>query len=237
MSVPEDPAPNGEGVDILVSIEEGAWEDRLPAVEELCLRAAAAALARAGGVPQGPAELSIVLADDALVQELNRTYRGKDKPTNVLSFAIHADDPGPGPDPGPDRGEAWDDADGDDADGEAGADGEDCMTDGDFLSPSSPVPVLLGDVILAFQTVEREATEQGKPLASHLTHLVAHGVLHLLGYDHIDDDEAEIMERLETEILSGLGIPDPYVGRDPAGGRPRAPDDPGDDAGPLPPQT
>jgi probable rRNA maturation factor len=73
----------------------------------------------------------------------------------------------------------------------------------------------LGDVALAYGTCAREAVEQGKPLAHHLQHLVAHGVLHLLGYDHISDDEAEAMEGLERVVLSGIGVPDPYQ----AGGR------------------
>jgi probable rRNA maturation factor len=70
----------------------------------------------------------------------------------------------------------------------------------------------LGDVALAYGVCAREAAEQGKPLAHHLQHLVAHGVLHLLGYDHISDDEAEAMEGLERVVLAGLGVPDPYAG-------------------------
>lgn len=70
---------------------------------------------------------------------------------------------------------------------------------------------LLGDVVVAFETTRREAEEQGKQLDAHLTHLIVHGVLHLLGYDHLVDDEAEQMERLETDILSGLGVDDPYA--------------------------
>lgn len=69
----------------------------------------------------------------------------------------------------------------------------------------------LGDIALAFGTCAREAAEQGKPLAHHLQHLVVHGVLHLLGYDHIGDDEAQAMERLECAVLFGLGVPDPYA--------------------------
>lgn len=74
-------------------------------------------------------------------------------------------------------------------------------------------PRLLGDVVLAFETVEREAREEHKPFANHLSHLVVHGVLHLLGYDHEDDYEAEIMETRERQILAKLGIPDPYAER------------------------
>lgn len=75
---------------------------------------------------------------------------------------------------------------------------------------------MLGDVILAFETVEREAREEGKRLEHHLSHLVIHGVLHLFGHDHLDDDEAEAMEALETRALARLGVPDPYAALEPA---------------------
>ncbi len=79
-------------------------------------------------------------------------------------------------------------------------------------NPATPAgaPVLLGDVVLAFATVEREAAEQQKTLADHLRHLVVHGVLHLLGFDHQNAAEAEAMEAREIEILATLGVPDPY---------------------------
>ena len=76
--------------------------------------------------------------------------------------------------------------------------------------PAPGAPLLLGDVVLGFETVAAEAAAQGKPLADHLAHLVVHGVLHLLGYDHEADAEAERMEALETRLLAGLGIADPY---------------------------
>jgi probable rRNA maturation factor len=76
-------------------------------------------------------------------------------------------------------------------------------------SPSG-APLLLGDIVLAFETVAREAAEQDKPFADHLRHLIVHGVLHLLGYDHQTADAASIMESLETVILTKLGVPDPY---------------------------
>jgi probable rRNA maturation factor len=79
-----------------------------------------------------------------------------------------------------------------------------------FTSPPNPEGQI-GDIALAFGVCRREAIEQGKPLAHHLQHLVAHGVLHLLGYDHQDDVEAEAMEAFEREILAGLDIPDPYA--------------------------
>ena len=156
-------------VDVSVSREGGEWPDN---AEWLAERAALAALAATYDTDDGPAEMSVVLADDALVQRLNRDYRGKDKPTNVLSFALtEAEEP----------------------EGGEGA------------------PMMLGDVILAWETVAREAAEQGKIPSDHMTHLVIHGVLHLLGYDHEEDDEAEEMERLETQLLAGLGIADPYA--------------------------
>jgi probable rRNA maturation factor len=77
--------------------------------------------------------------------------------------------------------------------------------------PFAPVSGLLGDIILARETLEREAAEQGVSLEDHFTHLVVHGFLHLLGYDHMDDDEALAMEGLETQILASLGVADPYA--------------------------
>lgn len=78
-----------------------------------------------------------------------------------------------------------------------------------FPAPENPEGSL-GDIALAFGVCAREAEEQGKPIAHHLQHLVAHGVLHLLGYDHLNDVEAEEMEALERRILAGLDVPDPY---------------------------
>ena len=83
-------------------------------------------------------------------------------------------------------------------------------------NPDTPIPpgapVLLGDVVLAFETAARESDEQGKPLSDHLSHLVVHGVLHLLGYDHATEAEAVAMESLEASILASLGVPNPYRG-------------------------
>lgn len=154
-------------IDIRVAAESPGWA-ALPDAETLATAAALAALAAACPDLEN-AEASLVLSDDAEIQVLNRDYRGKDSPTNVLSFP--SDEPDYGPD-GP--------------------------------------PTLLGDVILAWETVAREAEEQGKPVGRHLSHLVVHGILHLVGYDHEIDAEAEEMERLEVQILGGLGIPDPY---------------------------
>jgi probable rRNA maturation factor len=177
-------AAPAERLDISFSLESGDWETAATDVERLTEAAARAAFEAAekpeilGG--DTPVEMSLVLADDALVQTLNRDYRDKDKPTNVLSFALLDD---------------LDDTD-EDAD--------------DVLAREEGMPILIGDVILAFETVQREALEQGKSFGDHLTHLVIHGVLHLLGYDHQSDPDADRMERLETSILARLGIADPY---------------------------
>ena len=164
------------GPDIILSIEAGPWTDILPDAEERCRHVAGIALATGAALfddmPLERAEVSIVLADDAMVQGLNRDYRGKDQPTNVLSFAALDDDVAPQPEDG---------------------------------------PLLLGDIIVAYETTAAEATAEGKSFADHLSHLVVHGVLHLLGFDHIEEDEAEEMEELERSILGALGIADPYA--------------------------
>jgi probable rRNA maturation factor len=177
-------ASPAEQLDISFSLESGDWETAATDVEGLVEAAARAAfeVAEKPEILDGdaPVEMSLVLADDALVQTLNRDYRDKDKPTNVLSFALLDD---------------LEDTD-EDAD--------------DVLARDGGMPILIGDVILAFETVQREALEQGKSFEDHLTHLVIHGVLHLLGYDHQSDPDADRMERLETSILARMGIADPY---------------------------
>jgi probable rRNA maturation factor len=169
-----------ERIDISTTGSALPWQ-RMPTPPRTVARRAARAALRSAPARQAlralagtarPVELAILLADDALVQRLNRDYRGKDKPTNVLSFPA--------------------------ADGSA--------------IPDGGAPLLLGDVVLAGETVSREARAQRKPMAAHLSHLVVHGVLHLLGYDHVRAGEARRMEALETEVLAGLGIADPYRG-------------------------
>jgi probable rRNA maturation factor len=78
------------------------------------------------------------------------------------------------------------------------------------LPPGVPLPIL-GDLVLCAPVIAREAIDQGKPLKHHYAHMVVHGVLHLLGHDHMDEAEAEAMEAIEREVLAGLGIPDPYA--------------------------
>ena len=118
--------------------------------------------------PEGDeVEMTVRIVDDAESHELNLAYRGKDRPTNVLSFP--------------------------------------------FECPDEVELPLLGDLVICRQVVEREAAEQEKPLMAHWAHMVVHGSLHLLGYDHIEDNEAEEMESLETQIMKGLGFDDPYL--------------------------
>jgi probable rRNA maturation factor len=143
-----------------VELEAQAWREALADAEAQAVEAAQAALELAGrrGV------VAVLLTDDAAVADLNARFRGKDQPTNVLSFPAPANPEG-----------------------------------------------LLGDIALAYETCAREAVEQGKTLAAHLQHLVAHGVLHLVGYEHDVDADAEIMEALERRILAALGVADPYA--------------------------
>ena len=121
-------------------------------------------------------ELSIRLTTDEDVRVLNAHWRGKDRPTNVLSFPMSAQD------------ELQ----------QAGEDGPELM---------------LGDIVLARGVCEREAAEKGVPVEEHATHLLVHGTLHLLGYDHIADDEAADMEAREVRALARIGIADPYGDR------------------------
>ena len=121
---------------------------------------------RGAGAPGGRVCVRVVAPAES--KRLNRSYRGKDRPTNVLSFPAFPR-------------------------GKRGA-----------------LPPMLGDIVLAAETVAREAQLEEKPLADHLAHLIVHGILHLIGYDHESDAEAEEMEGLERQILAGLGIPDPY---------------------------
>jgi probable rRNA maturation factor len=149
-----------------VIVTAPAWEaiedlDALAAtVVAQCVRTSKARLAKS-------CEICVNFCDDAAIRALNAQWRGKDQPTNVLSF----------PTPG-------------------------------ALSKKP----LLGDVAIAFETVRREAIEQEKPFLDHVRHMIIHGFLHLIGYDHEASDEAEEMEALERRIAAALGIGDPYEG-------------------------
>ena len=119
---------------------------------------------------KSPHRLAVVmLSNDQSVQELNKTYRGKDKPTNVLSFPSTES----------------------------------------FQETQGPIHV--GDIILAYETVINEAKRDKKPIKQHFSHLVIHGVLHLLGYDHENESQAQIMETLESKLMNELGYENPYL--------------------------
>lgn len=156
--------PIGLAIDVVH--EAGDWTP-LDAVAD-AMRAAAGALA--AELKISASEACVALSSDAEVERLNATYRGKEAPTNVLSFPA-----------GPDH------------------------------SPAPGDVRFLGDLVLARETLSREAAELGLPIEHHLQHLVVHGLLHLLGYDHETDDEAEAMEAAEVRILARLGITDPYA--------------------------
>jgi probable rRNA maturation factor len=156
-------------VNLEIEVDEAAWHD-LPDAAALVGQAAEAAFARLGAGDLKDKLLSVTLADDETVAQLNAQWRGKPKPTNVLSFPADQDI---------------------------------------AIPPGEPRP--LGDIILAAGVVRTEAAQQSKPLADHFRHLVVHGILHIMGYDHVDDAQADEMESLEKEILVKLGIADPYV--------------------------
>ncbi len=156
-------------LEVAVRVETPAWRERPGHAGGIVRRAARMAWrVGAGRAPAVPAEVSVLLTDDATIRRLNRIYRGRDAPTNVLAFP-------------------------------------------DGTAPPSGAPLLLGDVIVAFETVAREADRDGKALEAHLAHLVVHGVLHLLGYVHDRAAEAEEMEGREREAMRRLGFPDPYA--------------------------
>ena len=153
-------------IDLDVAVEAEGWSG-LGEADAWARRAVEAALAVSRQAPGGHIEISLLLTDDARERDLNRTWRGFDKPTNVLSFPSGTPPEGPG----------------------AGH---------------------LGDIVLAYETVVREAETEGKAVADHASHLIVHGTLHLLGLDHEEDADAHAMEALEIEALARLGITDPY---------------------------
>ena len=146
-------------IDLQIACEQ---ESGLPTAQQIEQWATAAVQPQSEEV-----EMTVRIVDEAESHELNLNYRGKDRPTNVLSFP--------------------------------------------FECPNEVELPLLGDLVICRQVVEREAQEQDKPLMAHWAHMVVHGSLHLLGYDHIEDDEAEEMESLEAQIMTGLGFADPYL--------------------------
>lgn len=125
--------------------------------------------------------ISLMGCDDARIAVLNADFRGKPQPTNVLSW------------PSEERGAEF---------------------AGEAPEPPEPGeaddPDPLGDIAIAWETCAREAGEQDKPMVDHVTHLIVHGILHLLGYDHVEEEDAALMEGLEVRILASLGVSDPY---------------------------
>jgi probable rRNA maturation factor len=147
---------------LTILIQNTAWKQAWPEARTIIRRAVKAVFTHQH---EKFTDLAIVLMDDASITPLNYNYRGKNAPTNVLSFANDEEE-----------------ADGD----------------------------MLGDVLLAYETIDKEAREQKKALSDHATHLVVHGVLHLLGYDHKSEAEATVMEAHEIAILATLGVANPY---------------------------
>ncbi len=159
---------------------EGEW-DSSTGWSELARSAAAAAIAESA-FPQlsssvRPVEVSVRLTSDDEVRALNAEWRGKDKPTNVLSFPM--------------------------------------AEEVDLAEAGNPGPeLMLGDIILASGVCAAEAAEKAIPIEQHAAHLMVHGTLHLLGYDHMDEESAADMEAREVRALARLGIADPYGDRD-----------------------
>lgn len=166
-------------LDVAITLAGGTWPEGIDwnAVAEAACRGALAETPYGGLVDASfCCEISIRLTDDAEVRALNAQYRGKDKPTNVLSFPMVQ---------------------------------RDLL---ETLSNSDDGEVLLGDIVMADTVVAREAAERGITVGDHATHLIVHGLLHLVGYDHEDDAEAEAMEEMERRALGKLGIANPYAG-------------------------
>ena len=130
---------------------------------------------------QGPFEVSLLGCDDQQIANLNGTFRGKPVPTNVLSWPSE----------------------------ERGADRPGAMPK--LPDPADPMDLELGDVAISYETCLREASEAGRPFEAHVRHLLIHGMLHLLGFDHENEQDAEKMEHLEVKILASLGIANPYL--------------------------
>lgn len=150
-------------ITIDLRIADIAWE-ALKQPADLALRALASAAQSLGGSVEG--EVAILLTDDLEMQRLNRDWRGKDKPTDVLSFPADGFEPG-----------------------------------------------YLGDIALGHGVCARDAAARGADFEAHVSHLIIHGFLHLMGHDHENDGEARIMEALEVSALARLGLPDPYSQR------------------------
>ena len=181
MTETDSPSSQINAIDIL--IEGGEWDERHHGA--IITETAQACAAYPGVLEDGPVDLSVLLTIDAAIAALNTRWRGKPGATNVLSFPALG--PALGPAPGPAPGSSLD------------------------REPAGGAPRLLGDLVFAWETIVREAAEQDKRMDDHFRHLVVHGVLHLCGFDHLDDAEAEDMEQAERTILAGFGVADPYA--------------------------
>lgn len=164
-------------LDVTIQLQRPEWRKRLKAYAKHTRGACEAALAGSKLVGMDcRLTMTVVLGDDAFVRDLNRRFRGIDKPTNVLSFPAYPH-----------------------LEAEA------------TILFTRTREAFIGDIVLAYETVERESVEQGKQVLHHVQHLLIHGTLHLLGYDHEDEKEADHMEALEVGLLKNLGINNPYL--------------------------
>ena len=173
-------------VSLDISVPSSLWRG-LPRARAIALETIAAAALESGAALREGVEVSLCLTDDGALRALNSRWRGIDKPTNVLSFPAPVDAVG----------------------GRVGR-AQRARLQPAVAQGSAPV-VSLGDIALAYETLAREAENLGVSLADHYRHLLAHGFLHLIGYDHETDAEAARMEGLETRILARLGAADPYA--------------------------
>jgi probable rRNA maturation factor len=178
-------------VSLDIGVASRLWRG-LPQARVIARETIAAAVAESETALSEGGEVSLRLADNASLRALNARWRGIDKPTNVLSFPAA---PAALVDAVADRVSR----------GPKGV-----RKDARLMTGYGP-RLQLGDIALAYETLAREAEDLGVPLADHYRHLVAHGFLHLIGYDHETDAEAERMEALETRVLKRLGAADPYV--------------------------
>ena len=151
-----------------VIIESPSWE-RIGNLEQTAEDAIHAVLVETDTKILPQAEVSLLFCDDATIKKLNKTWRGKNQATNVLSF------------PSPGRVDRR---------------------------------MMIGDIAIAFETTQAEALAEGKALQAHVIHLIVHGFLHLLGHDHEQAAEAEMMENVERRVLARLGVADPFAGAD-----------------------
>lgn len=161
-----------------IDIEDPRWQDAIENIASAILRVKDEVCKRIGNEVDflddyHEFSVNLCLSNDAAVQQLNWEFRGKDKPTNVLSFAAIDDE------------------------------------EFDYILQTEK-NVGLGDIIIAYETMQKEAPEQGVSLRDHFCHLWAHGLLHILGYDHITEEEALEMEQRETDVLHEMGIANPY---------------------------